>query len=38
MSRDEAYLLDIVWDVIEHHLPRLIAQIEPLVPPDTEAH
>lgn len=28
--------LDIVWDVIEHHVPRLIAKIEPLVPPDTE--
>lgn len=26
--------LDIVWDVIQHDIPALIAQIEPLVPPD----
>jgi uncharacterized protein with HEPN domain len=25
---------DVVWDVIQHDIPALIAQIAPLVPPD----
>jgi len=46
MSRDPAYLLDIlqaarriregdeVWRVAEADIPRLIAMLEPLVPPE----
>jgi uncharacterized protein with HEPN domain len=26
--------LSLVWDVIQHDIPALIAQIEPLIPPD----
>jgi uncharacterized protein with HEPN domain len=26
-----------VWDVVEHDLPNLIRQIEPLVPPETNS-
>ncbi len=26
--------LTIVWDVVQHDIPTLIAQLEPLVPPD----
>ncbi len=34
MQRDErAYLLDILWQVVQDDLPALIAQLEPLVPP-----
>ncbi len=33
MDRDQVYLLEIVWDTIQHDLPRLITLIEPLVPP-----
>jgi len=37
MWRDEALLLDIrrVWDTVREDAPRLVAQIEPLVPPPT---
>jgi len=28
--------LDIVWHVVQHEIPELIALIEPLVPPDEE--
>lgn len=26
--------LNLVWDVIQHDIPALIAQVEPLIPPD----
>lgn len=28
--------LNLVWDVIQHDIPALIAQIEPLIPPDED--
>jgi uncharacterized protein with HEPN domain len=28
--------LDLVWDVLERHIPALIALIEPLLPPEDE--
>ena len=28
--------MDIVWDTVEQHIPRLISQIERLVPPEAE--
>jgi uncharacterized protein with HEPN domain len=29
--------LPIVWDTIQNDLPKLIAQLEPLVPPNPDA-
>jgi len=29
--------LDVVWRVVQHEIPELIALIEPLVPPDVDA-
>jgi len=26
--------LEIVWDTVQHNLPKLIAQIQPLIPPE----
>jgi len=26
--------LDVVWDVLQHDIPKLITQVEPLVPPE----
>ena len=28
--------MDIVWDTVERHIPRLILQVERLVPPEAE--
>lgn len=28
---------DVVWEVVQHDLPKLIAQLEPLVPPEEGA-
>jgi len=28
--------MDIVWDTVERHIPRLISQVERLVPPEAE--
>ena len=34
MRRDEsAYLLDVLWQVVQDDLPELVAQVKPLVPP-----
>ena len=30
--------LEIVWDVIQNHLPALIAALEPLVPPEKDQY
>jgi uncharacterized protein with HEPN domain len=41
MWRDDAYLLDIirldiVWQVLQQELPKLIATLESLVPPEED--
>jgi uncharacterized protein with HEPN domain len=41
MWRDDAYLLDIirldiVWQVLQQELPKLIAALESLVPPEED--
>ena len=36
MRRDDAWLLDTVWQTVQNDLPPLIVQLEPLVPPKTE--
>lgn len=28
--------MDIVWETVDRHIPRLIEQLEPLVPPEAE--
>ena len=36
MRRDDAWLLDTVWQTVLNDLPPLIAQLEPLIPPEPE--
>jgi|GEM_PF-3503639 hypothetical protein len=33
MSRDDAYLYDIVWDIIQLDLPLLVSELEKIVSP-----
>ena len=36
MRRDDAWLLDTVRQTVKNDLPPLIAQLEPLIPPEPE--
>jgi uncharacterized protein with HEPN domain len=32
MSRDDAYLLDIIWDITQDDLPSLVRELKKIIP------